>query len=41
MKDTKSSTEFLKLIEEDQYEINHELGYIRLKSFYMNPGYII
>ncbi|MFO7809828.1 MAG: cell surface protein SprA [Candidatus Delongbacteria bacterium] len=31
----------VKLIDDDQYEINHELGYIRLKSFYLRGGDIL
>lgn len=31
----------VKLIEEDQYEISHELGYIRLKSLYLSGSDIL
>ncbi|MBN2857200.1 MAG: cell surface protein SprA [Candidatus Delongbacteria bacterium] len=31
----------VKLIEEDQYEINHELGYVRLKSLYLSGSDIL
>jgi hypothetical protein len=32
---------FVKLVEEEYYEINYELGYIRLKSFYLSSGDIL
>lgn len=32
---------YVKLVEEDLYDINYEMGYIRLKSFYLASGEIL